>query len=135
MDQPPPRLGDREPFDTNTNIPSLSSFIQSVPTVHQTQFDPRIDVVNSLNTDHHSPYLNFVAAAPPATTDIHADNLNKEDVLDELLDRLETDAKERVHKVADKYCLIRFLYVRSISIFNALNSLCPSSFVSKLRLN
>jgi hypothetical protein len=132
LDQPP--LVDRAPFDADADIPSLSSFIQSVPTVHQTQFDPRTNPVHDLNTNHHLPYLPFAVATPPATTGVNLDKVNKEDVLDELLDRLETDAKERVHKVADKYCLIRFLYVRTLFIFDALNFLCPFSFVSTLSL-
>ena len=124
LDQLPPRLVDRGPVDTNADIPSLSSFIQSVPTVHQTQFDPRTDTV------HHLPSLDLVAAAPPAITNPNLDKVNKEDVLDELLDRLETDAKERVHKEADKYCLIRFLYVRTLFIFNTPKFPLPLSLSS-----
>ena len=119
-DQLSPRLVDRKGFSADAETPSLSSFIHTAPTVYQTQFDPSADTVNGLNTDLHFPYLGFVAAAPPATPDLDKNKLNKEDVLDELLDRLETDAKERVHKVASKYCLIRFLYVRIVFLFNAL---------------
>ena len=133
-DQPSPRLVDRERFSADPGIPSLSSFIQSAPTVYQTEFDLRTDTINGPNTDRHFPYLGFAAAAPPAIADINKNKLSKEDVLDELLDQLETEAKERVHKVADKYCLIRFLYVRIEFIFNPLNSLCPFSFVTTLRL-
>ena len=49
--------------------------------------------------------------------DLDMNKVDKEDLLDELLDRLESDAKERVYKVTDKYCLTRFLYVRIIFIF------------------
>jgi hypothetical protein len=116
-DQSPPQPVEREAFETNPDIPFLSSFVQSVPTVYQAQFDPSTDTVKGLNTDRHLPSLGFVdATPPPAMIDLSLNKVNKEDVLDELLDQLETDAKERIHKVADKYCLIRFLYVRIVFI-------------------
>ena len=133
-DQPSPRLVDHERFSADPDTPSLSSFIQSAPTVYQTEFDLRTDTFNGPNTDRHFPYLGFAAAAPTGTADINKNKLSKEDVLDELLDRLESEAKERVHKVADKYCLIRFLYVRIVFLFNFLNSFCSFSFVTTLRL-
>jgi hypothetical protein len=49
--------------------------------------------------------------------------VDKEEVLDELLDQLESDAKQRVLKLADKYCLMSFSCVRSLS-----NALIPLRF-------
>ena len=69
------------------------------------------------------PYLHHggfgAATAPPAMMDPDTDNVNKEDVLDELLDKIVKDAKERVHRFADKYCLMSFSCVRIEIIFNA----------------
>jgi len=116
--QPSPRPLEHEPFNTNSDIPSLSSFIQSVPIVHRARFNPETDADKGLNTERHFPYHGFVAATtPPAVKNLNTNKVNevnKEDLLDELLDRLETDAKEGVHRVADKYCLISFLYVRTV---------------------
>jgi len=112
LDQPSQRPVEREPFDTKSDILSHPSFIQSVPTVYQAQFDSRTVIVKGMNSLSD---LGFVATTPPEMTDLNMNKVNKEDVLDELLDRLETDAKERVHKVAEKYCLVRFLYVRIVS--------------------
>jgi hypothetical protein len=64
--------------------------------------------------------------------DPNANNVNKEDVLDELLDKLVKDAKERVHKVADQYCLMSFSCVRIEFIFNALHSSPSSPFFPPL---
>jgi len=132
--QPLPRSVESELFNTNSGIPSLSSFIQSVPTVYQAHVDPKAETVKGPNTDRHSPYRDFASVAtPPAITDLGTNKVNKEDMLDELLDRLETEAKERIHKVADKYCLTSFLYVRTIFILDILHS--PSLLVCNLCLN
>jgi hypothetical protein len=48
--------------------------------------------------------------------------VNKEDLLDELLDRLEADAREHVYRLTDNYCLTRFLCVRLTFIFSVLHS-------------
>ena len=79
-----------------------------------------------MKTDRPSPHRSFGAdTAPPVMSDLNTSNINKEDLLDELLDRLETDAKEVVYKMTDKYCLIRFLGVRIIFMFNALRAFLP----------
>ena len=120
----PPRHGESEPFDTNSGIPSLPSFIQSVPTVYQAHFDPETETVKGPNIDRRFPYHDLATAAtPPTIVDLSTDKVDKEDVLDELLDRLETEAKERIHEVADKYCLTSFLYVRNVFVFDTLHSL------------
>jgi len=96
---------ERQPFDAKPNIPS--SFAQSAPTTYQAHLVSE--------TDRHLPHRSFGAAtAPPVMSYLNTSNLNKEDLLDELLDRLETDAREAVYKLTDKYCLIRFLGVRTI---------------------
>jgi hypothetical protein len=113
---------ERQPFDTEPSIPSLSSFAQGVPTTYQAHL---VSETDTLQTDCHLLHCSFGAAtAPPLMSDLNTSNLNKEDLLDELLDRLETDAKEVVYKVTDKYCLIRFLDVRTIFKFDTL----PASF-------
>ena len=114
---------DRQPFDAEPGIPSLSPFVQSVPTTYQAHL---VSETSTLKTDRHSPHRGFgVTTAPPAMTYLNANSLNKEDLLDELLDRLETAAKEVVYKMTDKYCLIRFLTVRTIFMFNTLHSSLP----------
>ena len=118
---------ERQPFDAKPGIPSFSSFAQSVPTTYQAHF---VSETDTLQTDHPLPHRSFGAATcSPVMSDPNTSDLNKEDLLDELLDRLETDAKEAVYKMTEKYCLVRFLGVRTIFMFNTL-----SRFPS-LRLN
>jgi len=98
--------------------------------MYQAHLTSETDTTKGLNTDHHLPRLGFgVAIAPPAMTNLNVNKVN-EDLLDELLDQLETDAKEHVHKMTEKYCRMRFLSVRSISIFNALYSSLPYTLSS-----
>jgi len=94
--------------------------------MYQAHLTSETDTAKGLNTDHHLPRLGFgVATTPLAMTNLNMNKVNKEDLLEDLLDRLETDAKEHVHKMTEKYCLMRFLSVRSIFIFNALYSSLP----------
>ena len=109
---------DRQPFDVEPGIPSLSPFSQSVPTACHAHLVSE--------TDRYPPHRDFgVATAPPAMQYLNTNSLNKEDLLDELLDRLETAAKEAVYKMTDNYCLIRFLSVRTIFMLNTLHSSPP----------
>jgi len=126
---PLPRPVERESFDTKSDIPSLTSFTQSVPTIYQAHLFSQTDTVKGkgVHTDHHVHNRGFGAAtAPPVMMEPDTDNVNKEDVLDELLDQLVKDAKESVHKVADKYCLMSYSCVCIEFIFNALYPL-PSA--------
>ena len=124
--QPLPRPVESEPFDTDSGIPSLSSFIQSVPTAYQAHCGPETETVKGPSIDYHIPDRGFATVStPPTIIDLSADRVNKEDVLDELLDRLETEAKERIHEVADQYCLTSFLYVRIVFVFDTLHPLPP----------
>ena len=109
---------DRQPFDAEPSIPSLSPFSQSVPTARQAHL--------ASETGRYPPHHGFgVATAPPVMQNLNTNSLNKEDLLDELLDRLETAAKEAVYKMTDNYCLIRFLSVRTIFMLNILHSSLP----------
>jgi len=122
---PLPRPVERESFDTTSDIPSLASFTQSVPTIYQSHLFSDTDTTKGLNTEHRNfhPRKFGTTTAPPAmTVDPNTNNVNKEDVLDELLDKLVKDAKESVHKVADQYCLMSFSCVRIELISNALHS-------------
>jgi hypothetical protein len=125
---PLPRPVERDSFDTNSDIPSLTSFTQSVPTIYQ----PHLFSDSGTDTDTFKR-LKYqrgfdTATAPPAMMiDPNTNNVNKEDVLDELLDKLVKDAKESVHKVADQYCLMSFSCVCIQFTFNPLHSLPPLS--------
>lgn len=127
IDSPDPRHDlvlrpvERKSFDAKSDILSLSSFIQSIPTTYQAHLDSKADTIEGLNTDRRFPHRSLVAATPPAMRDLNTSNVNKGGVLDELLDRLETDAKERVYKVADTYCLMSYLYVCIVPIYNTLH--------------
>ena len=124
-DQPLSRPVESEPFNIE---PSLSSFIQSVPIAYQTHFRPETETVKEPNIDCQISYHGLAnVATPPTIIDLSADKVNKEDVLDELLDRLETEAKERIHETADEYCLTSFLYVRIVFIFDTLYHPLPLS--------
>lgn len=119
---------ERQPFGAESGIPSLSSFAQSVPTTYQAHL---VSETDTLKTDRHLPNCGFsVATAPPVMPCLNTNSLNKEDLLDELLDRLEIAAKEAVYKAIDKYCLIRFLGVCTIFMFNTLHSSLPSPLSS-----
>ena len=114
---------ERQAFDVEPGIPSLFSFTQSDPTTYQTH---PVSETDTLKTDGHLPNRGFgVATAPPVMSCLNTNSLNKEDLLDELLDRLEIAAKEVVYKMMDKYCLIRFLGVRTIFMSNTLHSSLP----------
>ena len=109
---------ERHPFDAESGTPPLSSFAQSLPTTYQTH---PVSETDTLKTDRYLPNRGFgVATAPPVMQCLNTNSLNKEDLLDELLDRLEIAAKEVVYKVIDKYCLVRFFGVRTIFMFNTL---------------
>jgi len=114
--QLPPWPVERQIFDAKPDIPSLASFAQSAPITHQAHLGSETD---TQNTDSPVPHRGFGAAtAPPVMTSLNVNDINKEDLLDELMDRLETEAKELVYKVTDKYCLMRFLGVRIRFTFN-----------------
>lgn len=124
---PLPRPVERESFDTKSDVPSHSSFTQSVPTIYQGHLFSQTDTLKGIHTDRHVHNPNLGAAtAPPGMMEPDANNVNKEDVLDELLDQLVKDAKEGVHKVADKYCLMSYSCVCIEFIFNALYPPLPS---------
>ena len=112
---PLPRPVERNSFDSNADIPSLTSFTQSVPTIHQAHIFSESDTFKAPSTHHHwlhHPSFGTATAPPAVMMDPNTINVNKEDVLDELLDKLVKDAKESVHKVADQYCLMSFSCVR-----------------------
>ena len=112
---PLPRPVERKSFDSNSDIPSLTSFTQNVPTIYQPHIFSESDTFKPLNAHHHQlhhPSLGAATAPPAVMIDSSTINVNKEDVLDELLDKLVKDAKECVHKVSDQYCLMSFSCVR-----------------------